>query len=128
MPSGEIFYVSADKLPQGGQDAIRRILFDQNGTAKTMLELIKEKNTAQGKTPAARADLRFGGARTIRSFCSTKPTARSGCSCADRQASVHFPPARWASHASSRTASVLSSPLAVWISRSGRRHRSGPSR
>ena len=25
-PSGEIFYVNADKLPNGGQDAIRRIL------------------------------------------------------------------------------------------------------
>ena len=25
MPSGEMFYVSADKLPAGGQDAIRRI-------------------------------------------------------------------------------------------------------
>jgi glucose/arabinose dehydrogenase len=60
LPSGEIFYVSADKLPQGGQDAIRRILFDQNGTSKTMLDLIKEKNVAQGKAPAARADLRFG--------------------------------------------------------------------
>ena len=30
-PSGEIFYVSADKLPNGGQDAIRRILFNDKG-------------------------------------------------------------------------------------------------
>jgi glucose/arabinose dehydrogenase len=60
LPSGEIFYVSADKLPQGGQDAIRRILIDQNGTARTVLDLLKEKTTAQGKKPAARADLRFG--------------------------------------------------------------------
>lgn len=60
MPSGEIFYVSADRLPNGGQDAIRRILLSDNGTAKTMLEVIKAKNAAQGKTPATRSDLRLG--------------------------------------------------------------------
>jgi glucose/arabinose dehydrogenase len=60
MPSGEIFYVSADKLPNGGQDAIRRILLHHNGAAKTMLEVIQEKNTAQAKKPAMRSDLRFG--------------------------------------------------------------------
>jgi len=59
-PSGEIFYVNADKLPQGGQDSIRRILFNDKGVAKPLLQLIKDKNTAQGKTPATRADLRFG--------------------------------------------------------------------
>jgi hypothetical protein len=59
-PSGEIFYVSADKLPNGGQDAIRRVLFNDGGTSKTLLQLIQAKNTAQGKKPATRADLRFG--------------------------------------------------------------------
>jgi hypothetical protein len=59
-PSGEIFYVSADKLPGGGQDAIRRILFNDKGQTKTLLQLIKEKNTAQGKPESSRADLRFG--------------------------------------------------------------------
>jgi hypothetical protein len=59
-PSGEVFYVSADKLPNGGQDAIRRILFNDKGEAKTLLQLIKDKNVAQGKTPSTRADLRFG--------------------------------------------------------------------
>jgi hypothetical protein len=59
-PSGEIFYVDADKLPSGGQDPIRRILFNHNGSATTLLELIREKNAAQGRTPATRADLRFG--------------------------------------------------------------------
>lgn len=59
-PSGEIFYVDADNLPKGGQDPIRRIVFNDKGAKKTLLELIKEKNTAQGKTPAVRADLRFG--------------------------------------------------------------------
>ncbi|HUQ69582.1 MAG TPA: PQQ-dependent sugar dehydrogenase [Planctomycetaceae bacterium] len=59
-PSGEIFYVNADKLPAGGQDSIRRLLFNDKGTAKTLLQLVKEKNTAQGKMPATRVDLRFG--------------------------------------------------------------------
>jgi len=58
-PSGEMFYVSADDLPKGGQDPIRRILFNDKGASKTLLQLIQEKNTAQGKTPAARADLRL---------------------------------------------------------------------
>jgi hypothetical protein len=59
-PSGEIFYINADSLPKGGQDAIRRILLNHNGEAKTLLQLVKEANGRQGKTPATRADLRFG--------------------------------------------------------------------
>jgi hypothetical protein len=59
MPSGEIFYVNADKLPSGGQDPIRRILLNSNGSAKTMLQVIQEKNTSQGKMPATRSDLRL---------------------------------------------------------------------
>jgi glucose/arabinose dehydrogenase len=61
MPVGELFHVSADNPPNGGQDAIRRVLFVTSpGTApRTFLEIIQEKNKAQGKTPAARADLRF---------------------------------------------------------------------
>jgi hypothetical protein len=59
-PSGEIFYVHADKLPNGGQDAIRRVLFKDTGTSKTLLKLIQEKNGKQSKQPATRADLRFG--------------------------------------------------------------------
>jgi glucose/arabinose dehydrogenase len=59
MPSGEIFYVNADKLPSGGQDPIRRILLNSNGSAKTMLQVIQEKNQAQGKKPATRSDLRL---------------------------------------------------------------------
>jgi hypothetical protein len=69
MPSGEIFYVSADTLPAGGQDVIRRILLNSNGSAKTMLEVIQEKNKAQGKAPATRSDLRLSMGPTIRCFC-----------------------------------------------------------
>jgi glucose/arabinose dehydrogenase len=60
-PSGEMFYVHADKLPpNGGQDAIRRILFNHKGETKTLLQLVNEKNEAQGKKSANRADLRYG--------------------------------------------------------------------
>ena len=58
-PSGELFYVDADNLPHGGQDAIRRILFDDHGTIKTLLQLIQDKNKSQGKRPAKRADMRL---------------------------------------------------------------------
>jgi glucose/arabinose dehydrogenase len=60
-PNGEIFYVHADKLPPaGGQAAVRRILLNDKGTPKPLLQIIREKNAAQGKPPAERADLRFG--------------------------------------------------------------------
>ncbi|HMD48732.1 MAG TPA: hypothetical protein VKG79_06530, partial [Bryobacteraceae bacterium] len=58
-PSGEIFYVDGDHLPRGGQDAIRRVLFDDNGTSKTLLQLMHDKNAAQGRMPARVADLRI---------------------------------------------------------------------
>ena len=59
-PSGEIFYLNADKLPGGGQDQLRRVMFNDKGTNKTLLQLIREKNAAQGKPAAPRADLRLG--------------------------------------------------------------------
>jgi hypothetical protein len=59
-PSGEIFYVNADKLPSGGQDAIQRILLNYKGTRQTFLQVIKDKNVQQGRSPATRTDLRFG--------------------------------------------------------------------
>ncbi len=59
-PSGEIFYIDADRQPSGGHDAIRRILLKHGDARKTLLQTIRERNAAQGKKPAARADLRFG--------------------------------------------------------------------
>jgi hypothetical protein len=70
-PSGEIFYVNADKLPKGGQN-FHRILFNDKGETKTLLQLIKEKNTQQGKPPAARADLRMGTGPNGQSFVLNK--------------------------------------------------------
>lgn len=60
MPSGEVLSISADDTQASGQDHIRRVLFRNGGANKTLLEIIREKNTQQGKTPAARTDLRFG--------------------------------------------------------------------
>lgn len=59
MPSGEIFYLPADDPPAGGQASIRRILFNDGGTAKTLLQLVQEKNATQGKDAATRADMRM---------------------------------------------------------------------
>jgi hypothetical protein len=59
-PSGEVFYFNADKLPNGGQDAIRRILFNHGGSVRTLLQIVKDTNVKQGKAAASRADLRFG--------------------------------------------------------------------
>jgi hypothetical protein len=61
MPSGEMFHVSADQLPNGGQDPIRRVLFRTapGEEPRTFLEIIQATNTARGREPATRADMRF---------------------------------------------------------------------
>ena len=60
-PSGEMFYVHADRLPKnGGQDAIRRIVFNDKGQTKNLLDLVKARTAEQGKKPPTRADLRYG--------------------------------------------------------------------
>ena len=69
IPSGEIFHVSADNVPNGGQDPIRRILLNDG---KTMLQVIQAKNEAQGKKPATRSDLRFGDSADGRVFLLNK--------------------------------------------------------
>ena len=61
MPQGEIFYFDADQPPNGGQDGFGRILLNHDGEPKTLLQLVREKNTEQGREPSVRADLRFGG-------------------------------------------------------------------
>jgi glucose/arabinose dehydrogenase len=61
IPSGEMFYVNADKLPpNGGQDAIRRIVFNDKGQTRTLLDLVKAKAAEKGRKPPTRADLRYG--------------------------------------------------------------------
>jgi hypothetical protein len=59
LPSGQLFAISADHPPAGGISGIRRVAFNVGGQTRSFLELIQEKNTAQGKQRATRADLRF---------------------------------------------------------------------
>ena len=59
-PSGEVFYIDAENPPEGGEEGIRRILFNDDGQAKTLLQLVREKNQAQGRAPADNVDLRIG--------------------------------------------------------------------
>lgn len=60
MPGGEVFHISADSTRAAGHGHIRRVLFNDQGEAKTLLQLIQQKNTQQGKQPASRSDMRFG--------------------------------------------------------------------
>jgi len=60
FPSGEIFHFDADRPPAGGNQSFGRILLLDGGVPKTLLQLVREKNAAQGKRPAERVDLRFG--------------------------------------------------------------------
>jgi len=59
-PSGEVWAISADDIPNGGQAPIRRVLLNDRGTPKTLLQLIRERNAQQARGPAGRADLRLG--------------------------------------------------------------------
>ena len=59
-PSGEVFYFDADQNPAGGQDTVRRVLFDDDGELKNLLRLVQEKNAEQGRPEATRVDLRIG--------------------------------------------------------------------
>ena len=54
-PTGEVFATSADNLPNGGQASIRRVLFNDEGQAKTLLQLIQKHDSS-----ATNADLRLG--------------------------------------------------------------------
>ncbi len=73
LPSGELFHVDADDLPDGGQDAIRRVLFDPgDGEPRTLRELVEETRREQGRDEAGRVDLRLGTAPDGRIFLLNK--------------------------------------------------------
>ena len=74
MPSGEMFHVSADGLPGGGQDPIRRVLFvtAPGETPRTFLQILQAKNIAQARPPATRADLRYDMTTTGQLFLLNK--------------------------------------------------------
>ena len=60
FPQGELFHLPADDLPEGGQDAIRRVLLRDGDDTKRLLQLVVEKTEEQGREPAVRVDLRLG--------------------------------------------------------------------
>ena len=61
LPSGELFHVDADNLPDGGQDAIRRVLFDDgSGEVKNLMTVLRDKNREQGRNLAPRVDVGLG--------------------------------------------------------------------
>ena len=78
MPSGEVFHVSADQLPNGGQDAIRRVLFVTSAGAapRTALEIIQEKNASKERRPRRARTCDSTSLPQDRSSCSTKLMGR----------------------------------------------------
>jgi hypothetical protein len=61
MPQGEIFHVSANDVPDGGQAPLRRVLLrGADAEPRTLLDIVQAKNREQGRDPSPRADLRFG--------------------------------------------------------------------
>lgn len=58
-PSGEIFYISADDLPNGGESGIRRVLLRDDGGRRTFLEVIQAETVERGLPSTTRTDLRF---------------------------------------------------------------------
>jgi len=60
LPGGEILHVDADELPEGGQDAVGRVLLRSgDGEPRRLLDLVREKNREQGREAADRVDLRM---------------------------------------------------------------------
>ena len=72
FPQGEIFHLPADDLPEGGQDAIRRVLLRDGGDTRTLLQVVSEKTREQGRELAVRVDLRFGTGPDGRVFLMNK--------------------------------------------------------
>lgn len=72
-PSGELFYFDADKPPNGGVAGMHRVLLRADSSPpKDLLQLIREQNAKQGRSPASRADLRLGSASDGRVFLLNK--------------------------------------------------------
>ena len=72
FPQGEVFHLPADDLPDGGQDAIRRVLLRDGDQVKRLLQIVGETTVAQGRPPAVRVDLRFGRGPDGRVFLMNK--------------------------------------------------------
>jgi hypothetical protein len=61
FPSGEFFHFDADNLPRGGNRDFHRVLLRASGgEPATVLQIIRQKQSSEGKPVSSRADLRFG--------------------------------------------------------------------
>ena len=58
LVSGEILAFDLDD-PPNGQDGLRRVLLNDNGSPRTALEIVQVTNTRQGREAASRVDLRM---------------------------------------------------------------------
>jgi hypothetical protein len=72
FPQGEIFHLPADDLPDGGQDALRRVLLRDGDDAVTLLQVVTGKTGELGLEPAVRVDIRFGTGPNGRIFLMNK--------------------------------------------------------
>lgn len=73
LATGEIFHVSADDPPDGGQDRIRRVLLrDTSGEPRTFLEVVNAAREAQGRAGSDRTDLRLNEGPDGRIFLTNK--------------------------------------------------------
>ena len=73
LPSGELLFFDADKLPAGGSQGIGRVLLKEGANPPmTLLQLAQKKNASQGKSPATRPDTRVIGAADGRIFLINK--------------------------------------------------------
>jgi hypothetical protein len=87
-----------NRLPTGGQDAIRRVLLNGGGVSKTLLQVIRDKNGRQGGPAAARADLRFGAGPDGRVFLLNKHHGTIRLLVPDGQGHAVTPPGANAHH------------------------------
>lgn len=71
-PSGEIFHIPADALPDGGEEPIRRVLLRDDGAERTFLEVVQDATVEQGRERATRTDLRFAEGPAGRVFLLNK--------------------------------------------------------
>lgn len=60
LVNGETFHVDADDLPDGGQEAIRRVLFSHDGEVKPLLRMIKGHCAERAGYRRSHVSLRFG--------------------------------------------------------------------
>ena len=60
FPSGRVFFIDADTLPNGGQSPLTELRLRLNGVEMTFLQMVNQERATQGLGAVGRTDLRFG--------------------------------------------------------------------